>query len=412
MSGTGHGLARQKGDRSVLRRQRAAGASARDGRGRVAAMPPILQYGFRPFFLAAALQAGIMIPAWLALFHTVPVSWHAHEMVFGYLGAVIAGFVLTAIPNWTGRLPLSGWPLAGLLGLWLAGRIACNVADPSAVVMAIDLAFPVVLAGAIWREVIAGRNWRNAPVAGMLTLFTIANGAHHLENTGLALDGFGIRLGLGAVAMLMALIGGRIVPSFTRNWLVKQGSASLPASFGLPDKAALAATALALVAWTAIPDRIVTGILLAISGTLLLVRMARWQGLRTLGEPIVAILHAGYLWLATALALSGASILTAGSVPPGAALHALTAGAVGTMTLAVMTRASLGHTGRAIEADGWTVAIYVLVTTGALLRVAAPLLPFEYLPLLMTGGAFWSGAFLVFVGRYGPYLWRPRLGAA
>ncbi|WP_223476562.1 NnrS family protein [Oricola indica] len=409
MTSTDHDLARQKGDRSVLRRQRAEG---RDGRGRVAAMPPVLQYGFRPFFLLAALQAGVMIPAWLVLFHTVPVSWHAHEMVFGYLGAVIAGFILTAVPNWTGRLPLSGWPLAGLIALWLAGRVACNVADPSALVMAIDLAFPVALAGAIWREVIAGRNWRNAPVAGMLTLFTIANGLHHLENIGLALDGLGIRLGLGTVAMLIALIGGRIVPSFTRNWLVKQGGQILPASFGFFDKAALAATALALIAWIAVPNRIVTGILLAVSGVLLLVRMLRWQGFRTLGEPIVAILHAGYFWLGIALTLLGASILTAGYLPSSAALHALTAGAIGTMTLAVMTRATLGHTGRTIEADGWTVAIYVLVTIGALFRVAAPLLPLQYLPLLMAGGGFWSAAFLVFTGRYGPFLWQSRLRTA
>lgn len=411
MTSTDHGVGGRRGDRSVLRRQRAAGMAGRDARGRIAAMPPILQYGFRPFFLSAALQAGIMIPAWLAVFHTAPVSWHAHEMIFGYLGAVIAGFVLTAVPNWTGRLPLSGWPLAGLVGLWLAGRIACDVAEPSMVVMGIDLAFPVALVAAIWREVIAGRNWRNAPVAGILTLFAIANGLHHLENIGVLTEGLATRLGLGAVAMLIALIGGRIVPSFTRNWLVKNGSPSLPASFGMIDKAALAATALALVAWTSIPDDIATGALLMASGVLLLVRMARWQSFRVLREPIVAILHAGYLWLAVALALLGASILSGGNVSSSAALHALTAGAIGTMTLAVMTRASLGHTGRAIEADGWTVAIYVLVSLGALLRVAAPLLPEAYLPLLVTGGTFWSAAFLIFVGRYGPILARQRYKA-
>ncbi|WP_193175319.1 NnrS family protein [Oricola nitratireducens] len=398
-------------DRSVLRRQRAAAATGRDGRGLISAMPPILQYGFRPFFLAAALQAGVMIPAWLVLFHTVPVSWHAHEMIFGYLGAVIAGFILTAVPNWTGRLPLSGWPLAVLIGLWLAGRIACDSAEPSPIVMAIDLAFPVALTAAVWREVIAGRNWKNAPVAGMLTLFTTANALHHLENVGFGLDGIGIRLGLGTVAMLIALIGGRIVPSFTRNWLARQGSPSLPARFGLPDKAALATTAMAMVLWTFLPDWSATGILLALSGTLLGGRMLRWRGFRTLGEPIVAILHAGYLWLAVAIALLGLGILVPGVFPATAALHALTTGAIGTMTLAVMTRASLGHTGRAIEADGWTVAIYILVTLGALFRVAAPLLPFQYLPLLMTGGVLWSGAFLVFAGRYGPILCKRRASA-
>jgi uncharacterized protein involved in response to NO len=298
-----------------------------------------------------------------------------------------------------------------LIGLWLAGRIACDSAEPSVTVMAIDLAFPVALTAAVWREVIAGRNWKNAPVAGMLTLFTTANALHHLENVGFGLDGIGIRLGLGTVAMLIALIGGRIVPSFTRNWLARQGSPSLPASFGLSDKAALATTAMAMVLWTFLPDWPATGIVLALSGTLLGGRMLRWNGFRTLGEPIVAILHAGYLWLAVAIALLGLSILVPGVFPATAALHALTTGAIGTMTLAVMTRASLGHTGRAIEADGWTVAIYILVTLGALFRVAAPLLPFQYLPLLMTGGVLWSGAFLVFAGRYGPILCKRRASA-
>ncbi|QKV20611.1 NnrS family protein [Oricola thermophila] len=392
------------GDRSALRRQRAAGNRDRDGRGRVRGGPAILQYGFRPFFLLAALQAGLVIPAWLALFHAVPIAWHSHEMIFGYLGAVIAGFVLTAVPNWTGRLPLSGWPLAGLVGLWLAGRIAYDTAGPSWTVMVIELAFPVVLAGSVWREVVAGRNWRNAPVAAMLTLFALADALHLLESVRFDLGGAGTRLGLATVAMLIALIGGRIVPSFTRNWLVKRGGTALPASFGRLDKAALATTGAALLCWVALPERFVTGVLLAVAGLLLALRLARWQGHRTFGEPIVVVLHAGYFWLALSLALLGAAYLAPGAVPESAAIHALTAGAIGTMTLAVMTRASLGHTGRAIEADGWTVAIYGLVTLGTLFRVLAPVLAAQYMALLMTGGALWGGAFLVFAGRYGPIL--------
>lgn len=396
-------------DRSVPRARHAAGDRTRDRRGRVTSMPPLLQYGFRPFFLAAGLQAGVMIPAWILLFHSTPPSWHAHEMIFGYLGAVIAGFVLTAVPNWTGRLPLSGWPLAGLAGLWLAGRIASNVAPPSVPVMVIDLAFPSVLAFAVWREVLAGRNWRNAPVATMLTLFLAADGLHHLETIGVAMNGLGIRLGLGTVTVLIALIGGRIVPSFTRNWLVKRGAKRLPASFGRLDKTALAVTAIAMIAWVGAPERPETGAPLITAGLLLGLRLARWRGTATLGEPIVAILHAGYLWLAAAIVLLGLSIAAPDLVPGSAALHALTAGAIGTMTLAVMTRATLGHTGRAIEADGWTAAIYAAVTLGALFRVAAPFSAGLYLPLLVTGGSLWAGAFVLFTLRYGPMSLRARV---
>ncbi|WP_235679112.1 NnrS family protein [Aquibium microcysteis] len=377
-------------------------------------MPPILHYGFRPFFFLGAMHAGLAIPAWLWIhLHggDLPgpftgLDWHVHEMLFGYLAAVIAGFMLTAIPNWTGRLPLSGWPLAGLVGLWLAGRVACALASDPVAAMAVDLAFPAVLALSVWREVLAGRNWRNAPVAVMITLFGAANALHHAGNLDLVPQGLGTRLALAAAAMLIALIGGRIVPSFTRNWLVRAGAASLPASFGRLDKAALAATGLALVLWVAAPDGPATAALMALAGALLLVRLVRWRGYRTGAEPIVLILHLGYLWLAAAFLLFGASL--AGLLPGTAALHALTAGAIGTMTLAVMTRASLGHTGRAIVADRTVQAMYALVTLGAALRVAAPLVPDAYIPLLATGGTLWSASFLLFAIRYAPLLWGKR----
>lgn len=406
------------GDRSVLRVRRGAGDRRLDARGRNLSMPPILQYGFRPFFLAAALHAGLAIPLWLWM-HAAGFSlagpfegmaWHAHEMLFGYLAAVIAGFVLTAVPNWTGRLPLSGLPLAGLFGLWLIGRIATAAVGAPLGAMLLDLAFPVALAASVWREVVAGRNWRNAPVAGMLSLFALASATHHAEGMGLVEPGTAVRLAAGTIAMLIALIGGRIVPSFTRNWLVRAGAARLPASFGLPDRAALVATALAMLSWVALPWAPATGLLLAAAGLLLFLRLARWGGWRTLREPIVTVLHLGYGWLALSLLLLGLSILAPGAVAGGAALHAFTAGAVGTMTLAVMTRASLGHTGHEIRADGWTVAIYAAVTLGAALRVAAPFAPDAYLTVLALGGGAWSLAFLIFALRYGPILLRRRAG--
>lgn len=409
---------RPASDRSVLRRLRAIGDATRDGRGRIASMPPILHYGFRPFFFLAALYAGLAVPAWLAVYHSgfvLPgpfqgMAWHAHEMLFGYLAAVMAGFILTAVPNWTGRLPLSGWPLGGLVLLWMAGRIGTAIIGHPGAAMAIDLAFPTVLSAAIWREVIAGGNWRNAPVATIFTLFGLANALHHVEALGFMADGLGTRLALGVVAMLIALIGGRIVPSFTRNWLVKQRAVRLPAPFGWPDKAALAATAAAMLLWIAFPEAQAAGYILVVSGALLAIRLFRWAGLATWREPIVFILHAGYGWLALSILMLGASVLWP-AVPSSAALHALTAGAVGSVTLAVMTRASLGHTGREIRADGWTQAIYAAVTAGAALRVAAPFAADGYLAVLMAGGTFWSAAFLLFALRYAPVLWRSRIRA-
>ena len=404
-------------DRSVPRRRIREGDHSRDGRGRIRNGLPVLHYGFRPFFLLAGFHAGIMVGLWLWLYLTgaalpgpfSPLAWHVHEMLFGYLAATIAGFILTAVPNWTGRLPLSGLPLAGLVLLWLAGRAATGLVPNPLFAAIIDLSFPVVLAAAIWQEIVAGRNWRNAPVAVMLTLFGVANGLHHAEAAGLVPDGWATRLALAIAAMLIALIGGRIVPSFTRNWLVKRGETKLPASFGIPDKAALLATALALVGWLFAPAQLLTGSGLIAAGALLLLRLSRWRGWRTRREAILFILHVGYAWLAISLIMLGASIVLPATMPASAAIHTLTAGAIATMTLAVMTRASLGHTGRTIQADGWIVSIYLLVNFGAALRVLAPFSAEDYVMLLATGGALWSGAFVLFVLRFWRVLTGPRV---
>ena len=276
--------------------------------------------------------------------------------------------------------------------------------------LAVDLAFPALLALAVWREVVAGRNWKNAPVAVMISLFGLANATDHAANLHLVPHDLGHQLALAVAAVLIALIGGRIVPSFTRNWLARERVANLPASFGRLDKAALVVTAVAVAAWVAVADSPFTGVMLAAAGGLLALRLARWRGLRTLSEPILFVLHLGYGWLAAALVLLGLSILFP-SVPSSAALHALTAGAVGTMTLAVMTRASLGHTGRAIVADPSVVAMYVLVTAGAVLRVAAPFADGWYIAILAAGGSLWSAGFLLFAVRYAPILWGRRVGA-
>lgn len=371
--------------------------------------PKLFSYGFRPFFLAASIWAALAVPLWLLSFMgylpwaALTREWHIHEMLFGVLAGIVAGFLLTAVPNWTGRMPVMGWPLAALSALWLAGRLAMLAATEIGVWAAvIDSAFLVVFAGVIWREVLAGRNWRNLAVCGLVTVLACANVAFHLA--GLAPNAVAQRAALGAVALLIALIGGRVTPSFTRNWLTQHAPGSLPAPADRADMAALILTGLAAAAWTAAPEAPLAGALLTASGLAALGRLARWQGLRTLAEPLVWILHLGYAWLGAGLILAGVTILAPDIVPRTAGVHALTAGAVGVMTLAMMTRATRGHSGRPRVADGWTLAIYLLVNAAALVRVSAGFGGEGGMALLAVSGVLWSAAFGGFAVAYGPML--------
>lgn len=355
----------------------------------------MLSGAFRPFFLLASAWAALAVPVWLAAYvygyalrGPLPaLLWHGHEMVFGFGMAVVAGFLLTAIPNWTGRLPVRGMPLAVLAVLWLAGRIAMLV--PGAALL--DLAFPVALIVVVARELIAGGNWRNLPMLAALLLLFAGNLLFHLG----IYDG--LRLGIATLCMLIALVGGRIVPSFTRNWLAKaRPRAALPAPEGALDRIALLVTLIALAAW--VGHASFSSWLLLGAGVALAARLSRWRGLSTLREPLLVILHVGYGWLALGLILLGFDPAST------AALHALTVGAVGTMTLAVMTRATLGHTGRALAADGATVAIYLLVTLAALLRLASPLTGAHAVLVTSLAGLAWSAAFATFALHYGTFL--------
>ncbi len=373
--------------------------------------PAIFAAGFRPFFLLAASWSALAMPIWLLVFGghvdlpTVlqPQVWHAHEMIYGYGAAVVAGFLLTAIPNWTGRMPLQGAPLAGLTLLWLAGRVAVLLSaaiGPLAAAI-IDLSFPTVFMAVVAREILAGRNWRNAPMLVALGLLLAGNVLVHLEALAVADTGaLGLRLGIATLLMLVSLVGGRIIPSFTGNWLKKErADAPLPAPFGRYDRATLLVTGLALLAWTAVPYSRVTPWLALAAGLLQAGRLARWGGAKATREPLLWILHLGYGWLALGLVLLAASAFFAWP-PPTAALHALTAGTLGTMPLAVMTRATLGHSGRPLKAGAGTVTIYTLVTLAALIRVLAPLAGHEYLDALMVAGIAWCAAFALFVALY------------
>lgn len=389
-------------------------------RARMAAAPPILRGGFRPFFLGGAIWAVVAVVLWLSSLSgqiTLPtafdaLAWHRHEMLFGFVGAVIAGFLLTAIPNWTGRLPIAGIPLAGLFGLWLAGRLAMlfsAVLGPAVAAM-IDVGFYLLLAAVAGREVIEANN-RNLPIVGVVLVLGIANGLDHLAAAGFFIDpAFPWQLAVALVTLLISLIGGRIVPSFTRNWLAKQGiTQRLPRQPGRFDMITIGLTALGLFAWIAAPAGWLPGGLLAISATAQLIRLARWQGWKAARDPLVLILHVGYAWVPVGLALLAAFQLGS-SLPQSAAVHALTAGAMGTMILAVMTRATLGHTGRELHAGPTTSVIYLFVTVGAALRVAAPLSSIDYRVGMEVAGLCWLGAFVLFIFSYGPILFAPRLG--
>ncbi len=387
-------------------------------RRREAASHPFFRGGFRPFFFGGPAWAVIALALWLATLSGSislptafdPLAWHRHEMLFGFVGAVIAGFLLTAVPNWTGRLPIAGPPLAALFGLWIAARLALLFSALLSIEAAavLDVGFFVTLAMLATREVLQANN-RNLPVVGLVLLFGLADAMDYLCVTGaLPMADLGWKLAITIVVVLISLIGGRIIPSFTRNWMAKQqirtGLPTQPSRF---DVIVIGATALALLAWITGPETAVTGAVMIAAAALQAVRLARWRGFRTWRDPIVVILHVGYAWVPIGLALLGLSM--AGLVPRSAAIHALTAGAMTTMILAVMTRASLGHTGRELTASPMTVAVYVLVTGGALLRVSASLRLIDYQWGLEIAGTAWGGALLLFLIGYAPVLWSPRL---
>jgi uncharacterized protein involved in response to NO len=375
---------------------------------------------FRPFFLAAACWAVVALVVWLCVLgggvvlpsRFDPLSWHIHEMLFGFIMAGIAGFLLTAIPNWTNRPPVSGTPLALLFGAWGLGRVACLVSSvlPGWLAVVADLGFPVALATIAARELLASGNRRNYPLLVPITVLGVANLLMHLAALGVALPaGLGWRLGIGCVMALIAVIGGRVTPAFTRNWLRPRGGPAVPEP-GRLDRAAILGSVAGLLGWALWPAAGAVGAFLLVVSALHGVRLARWRGAAVAGEPLLLMLHLGYLWMAVALGLLGLSVLTP-MVPPAAATHAMTAGAAGSMMLAVMTRATLGHTGRALHADGATVVLYGLVLAGAVLRVVAAWPMDVGFGLLLVSAGCWIGAFTLFAVHYGGMLLTPRRGA-
>jgi uncharacterized protein involved in response to NO len=333
----------------------------------------------------------------------VPRDWHIHEMLYGFLPAVVTGFLFTAIPNWTGRLPIRGLPLLGLVLLWIAGRAVVTFSAYTGwlVAMLVDASFLAVVVLAAAREIAAGKNWRNLPVVGIVSCLLIGNIAFHLEARSVVMADISIRIGVAVIVLLISLIGGRIIPSFTRNWLVRENPGRLPVPFARFDKMTLVMTGAALLLWIVRPLDAVTALFFGVVGLLHIVRLARWAGDRTRREGMLVILHIGYAFVPVGFLLNAAAY--AYGLPPSAGLHAWMAGAAGVMTLAVMSRATLGHTGQALHASKATLLIYAAIIVAALLRIGAVLMP-GYVPLLHTAALAWVVAFIGFAVVYGPVL--------
>jgi len=374
--------------------------------------PALFSHGFRPFFLFGAIYAGAMVPLWLAVFAGdislptafAPRDWHVHEMLFGYVAAVIAGFLLTAVPNWTGRLPIQGMPLAILFAAWLAGRwaVTFSVLIGWQLALMLDAAFLLLLAAAAAREIIAGRKWNNLMVVGVVSMLAVTNVAFHVEAHLGGLAEYSTRVGIGLVVTLVCVIGGRIVPSFTRNWLARREPGRLPIPFNRFDAITIAAGVGAMIAWVIAPSGRFAAAALGIAGLLHLVRLVRWAGYRTLSDRLVLILHVAYAFVPAGFLL--AALAAVDLVAPSAGIHAWTGGAIGSMTIAVMTRASLGHTGQALSASVATQFVYASIVIAALARVCAALEPSHSVALLMVAGIAWAVAFLGFAFAYAPLL--------
>lgn len=383
-------------------------------------------YGFRPFFLLGAVYAVLVMALFLfsiGIHHAggdiinmsislAPHAWHGHEMLFGFTMAVIAGFFLTAVPNWTGTRPVRGLPLAALTGTWLLGRLAMGFSaylSPS-IVAAMDLLFAPFLGILVFKAMLSAESKRNFIFLPILLLLFAANAAFHLEQLGFYDDGAALsqRLGLGTIALLLTIVGGRVVPAFTTNALRKQGIENLPVNNSVLNVVGILSVLALLVADTFAPSETsLTGWLALIAAVTNGLRLILWKGYLTLKQPIVWVLHLGFLWLVIGLALRAFTDLS-DLMSPQSAMHALTAGAIGTMTLAVMSRAALGHTGRALQVNGFVTFAYLLISIGTLARIITPTwAPSIYNEGMLFAGMCWLSAFSIFAAVYWPILTGP-----
>jgi uncharacterized protein involved in response to NO len=372
--------------------------------------PVLLSYGFRPFFLLASIYAAMSILVWIPFFYGhlevasdfTPVDWHMHELVFGFATAVICGFLYTAVPNWTGRLPVQGLPLLCMVLLWAAGRVAVTFSVHVGWfgAMIIDCAFLFSLWAVIAIEIIKGRNWRNLKVLLPLSILFGSNIAFHIEAHFLGSADYSKRTALAVVIAFILLIGGRIIPSFTRNWLVKFNQGRLPQPFGLYEKASLGASVITLASWVAFPASELVGYLFVVTAGILIGQLARWAGDRTLKEPLVFILHSSYFFTPLGFWLLGVSILFPEELLPVVGVHALGTGAIANMILSVMTRATKGHTGRELTMARADYLIFGSIMVTAIARILAAIFPDQLSVLLEVSAITWIVAFMGFAVFY------------
>jgi uncharacterized protein involved in response to NO len=339
-------------------------------------------------------------------------DWHAHEMLFGYISAAIGGFFLTAVPNWTGARPVSGRALMMLSGLWLAGRVVnlFSATLPGVLVMVIDVAFYPVLVALVIKALIAGWSPRNFIFLPVMAGLFAANVLVHLDWLGVleASQVIGQRLAIDLIVVLIVILGGRMAPSFATSALRKKGEEKLPQQSAILTKIALLSVVAMTIVDLAMPGSQLTGILAGLAAGVNLLRMASWRMHRTFDQPIVWILFVGFGFIVLGLAVQSVGILS-GSFDRSVADHLLMIGGAGGMTLAIMSRASLGHTGRSLRAPGAIVASYILVSIAALLRSIAPVFFEENSAVLMSlAGGIWSLAFVLFCWIFWPILTTPR----
>ena len=380
----------------------------------------IMSNGFRPLFLCVGIGGFLLVAAWLLILSGIwqhmtmampIIQWHAHEMLYGFVGAAMGGFLLAAVSKWTGRMPVSGVPLALLVTFWLMGRMAILFSAwiPYPIVIVLDMLYGIFLVALIGREIIASGNMRNLKVVLILALFSVFNLLFHF---GVLIDPhwseMAIRGCLLQIAIMIALIGGRITPAFTGNYLRMKNpnEKDLPVQFNRLDMIVSVLLGIAAIAWIVFPGSPLTGVLLIAAGIGQWLRVSRWRGFKIIDEPLLWILHLGFIWLGLGLIFLGLAVF--GVAPVSAGQHAIGIGAMGSMILGVASRAALGHTQRALVAGRIMSVAFIFMSLAAVLRILAGWMQgMGSAHMIYTAGVFWLLAMLLFCIKYVPILLSP-----
>jgi len=379
---------------------------------------PLLALGFRPFYLLASLFAVMALPFWIMSStsgtqlgeYLRGAAWHSHEMIFGFASAVVAGFLLTAVPNWTGRATPTGAPLAGLVAMWLLARVLM-LTGPANAAAIIDILFLPVLGFAIAMPIWRSRNTRNFKVLAILAGLTLANVVYHLAYSNLLPAGFtrlATTAALDVMAVLITIVGGRVIPAFIGNAVAN----SKPRHLASVEFASVGALLVILVAGIVKPWYPISAtawlVLFSVAAIAHGIRLLLWQPFRSFGNPLLWMLPVSYAWLPVSLALS--ALAQSAVVPSTAAIHALTIGSIASLMVAMIMRSSLGHTGRPLVAGPAGTSAFVLLQLTASVRVISICIaPESYREAMITSGVLWTLAFIVLLCLYWAILTQPRI---